>query len=84
MNEFQANSLTQNHLHSVSALEMKAKVSSTCIYIILYLFVCDCWGKVEKAKQKTAITMAQVSAQQDAQKESNFALEMSEKSVSVI
>lgn len=27
LNEFQANSLTQNHLHSVSALEMKAKVS---------------------------------------------------------
>ena len=54
------------------------------VYIILYLFVCDRWGKVEKAKQKTAVTMAQVSAQQDAQKESNFALEMSEKSVSVI
>lgn len=39
--------------------------------------------KVEKAKQKTAVTMAQVSAQQTAQKDSTLALEMSEKSVSL-
>lgn len=39
---------------------------------------------MEKAKQKTAVTMAQVSAQQTAQKDSNLVLEMSEKSVSLI
>ena len=39
---------------------------------------------MEKAKQKTAVTMAQVSAQQTAQKDSTLALEMSEKSVRVV
>ena len=38
--------------------------------------------QVEKAKQKTAVTMAQVSAQQTAQKDSTLTLEISEKSVS--
>ena len=32
LNEFQANSLTQSHLHSVSAFEMKAKVSASFFY----------------------------------------------------
>ena len=62
LNEFQANSLTQNHLHSVSTLEMKAKVSSTLIYCCLSMAA---WLRcTEKAKQKTAVTMAQVFAQQ--------------------
>ena len=39
--------------------------------------------QVEKAKQKTAVTMAQVSMQQTAQKEGILTLEMSEKSVRV-
>ena len=39
---------------------------------------------MEKAKQKNAATMAQVSAQQTAQKDSDHTLEMSEKSVSPI
>ena len=35
LNEFQANALTQNHLHSVSALEMKTKVSEFVYSIAL-------------------------------------------------
>ena len=34
LNEFQANALTQNHLHSVSAFEMKAKVSEFVTLIV--------------------------------------------------
>ncbi|XP_065911075.1 forkhead-associated domain-containing protein 1-like isoform X2 [Dysidea avara] len=60
LNEFQANSLNQNHLHTLSALDMKAKV--------------------ERAKQKTVSTLAQVSAEQSALKDSTLALDLSEKS----
>ena len=43
LNEFQANALTQNHLHSVSALEMKTKVSEALI-CLLYVCVDDIAG----------------------------------------
>ena len=38
--------------------------------------------QVERAKQKTASTLAQVSAEQSALKDSTLALDLSEKSVS--